>query len=214
VSLIQASLSIEMLVCVSKESFNFNIILGMMIYKDLRQLKFVTSNADKVREATDIMGFSLDQISSLKIDEVQSDDISKVVIHKAKQSYDIVKLPVLVEDSGLVFKAWNGLPGPFIKWFETSVGCQGLLKMIEGFENRQALAVCFVAIFDGKEIIIGKGEVRGEIASSIHGENGFGWDVIFVPEGHKKTFAEMASNEKNLISHRRLAFEDLKKKIT
>ena len=102
-----------------------------MIYKDLRQLKFVTSNADKVREATDIMGFSLDQISSLSIDEVQSDDISKVVIHKAKQSYDIVKLPVLVEDSGLFFTAWNGLPGPFIKWFETSVGCQGLLKMID-----------------------------------------------------------------------------------
>jgi non-canonical purine NTP pyrophosphatase (RdgB/HAM1 family) len=185
-----------------------------MIYKDLRQLKFVTSNADKVREATDIMGFSLNQVSSLKIDEVQSDDISKIVIHKAKQSYDIVNLPVLVEDSGLFFSAWNGLPGPFIIWFETSVGCQGLLKMIEGFENRKALAVCFVAIFDGKEMIIGKGEVRGKIASSIIGGNGFGWDVIFIPEGHKKTFAEMAPSEKNLISHRRLAFEDLKKKIT
>jgi non-canonical purine NTP pyrophosphatase (RdgB/HAM1 family) len=185
-----------------------------MAYKNLRQLKFVTSNAGKVREATDILGFSLDQIASLKIDEVQSDDISQIVIHKAKQSYDIIKLPVLVEDSGLIFTAWNGLPGPFIKWFETSVGCQGLLKMIEGFENRKALAVCFVAIFDGKEIIIGKGEVRGEIASSISGKNGFGWDVIFIPDGHKKTFAQMVSSEKNLISHRRLAFEDLKKKIT
>jgi XTP/dITP diphosphohydrolase len=185
-----------------------------MAYKNLRQLKFITSNAGKVREATDILGFSLDQIASLKIDEVQSDDISQIVIHKAKQSYDIIKLPVLVEDSGLIFTAWNGLPGPFIKWFETSVGCHGLLKMMEEFENRKALAVCFVAIFDGKELIVGKGEVRGEIASSIRGENGFGWDVIFIPDRHEKTNAEMVSSKKNLISHRRLAFEDLKKKIT
>ena len=184
-----------------------------MIYKNLGQLKFVTSNADKVREATDILGFSLDQVSSIKIDEIQSDDINKIVIDKAKKSYDIIKLPVLVEDSGLIFTAWNGLPGPFIKWFETSVGCHGLLKMIDGFENREALAVCFVAIFDGKKLIVGKGEARGKIASSIRGVNGFGWDVIFIPEGHKKTFAEMASSEKNLISHRRLAFENLKNKI-
>jgi non-canonical purine NTP pyrophosphatase (RdgB/HAM1 family) len=185
-----------------------------MIYKNFGPLKFVTSNADKLREATDILGFSLDQVSSLKIDEIQSDDINKIVIHKAKKSYDIIKFPVLVEDSGLFFTAWNGLPGPFIKWFEASVGCHGLLKMMEGFENRKALAVCFVAIFDGKELIIGKGEVHGEIASSIRGENGFGWDVIFIPERHEKTYAEMVSSEKNLISHRRLAFEDLKKKIT
>ena len=193
--------------------FNFNVILCLMIYKKLRQLKFATSNANKLREAIDILGFSLDQVSSLKIDEIQSDDISKIVIHKAQKSYEIIKLPVLVEDSGLIFTAWNGLPGPFIKWFETSVGCHGLLKMMEGFENRKALAVCFVAIFDGKELIIGKGEVRGEIASSIRGENGFGWDVIFIPDRHEKTYAEMVSSEKNLISHRRLAFEDLKRKI-
>ena len=184
-----------------------------MIYKNLGQLKFVTSNADKVREATDILGFSLDQVSSIKIDEIQSDDINKIVIDKAKKSYDIIKLPVLVEDSGLIFTAWNGLPGPFIKWFETSVGCHGLLKMIDGFENREALAVCFVAIFDGKKLIVGKGETRGKIASSIRGVNGFGWDVIFIPEGHKKTYAEMILSEKNLISHRRLAFENLKNKI-
>jgi non-canonical purine NTP pyrophosphatase (RdgB/HAM1 family) len=184
-----------------------------MIYKNLSQLKFVTSNADKVREATDILGFSLDQVSSIKIDEIQSDDINKIVIDKAKKSYDIIKLPVLVEDSGLIFTAWNGLPGPFIKWFETSVGCHGLLKMIDGFENREALAVCFVAIFDGKKLIVGKGEARGKIASSIRGVNGFGWDVIFIPEGHKKTYAEMILSEKNLISHRRLAFENLKNKI-
>ena len=88
-----------------------------------------------------------------------------------------------------------------------------LLSIFCYFGLKLSLAICFVAIYDGKKIIIGKGEVRGKIASSIRGKNGFGWDVIFIPELHEKTYAQMVSSEKNLISHRRLAFEDLKNKI-
>ena len=58
-----------------------------------------------------------------------------------------------------------------------------------------------------------QGERKGEIARSMRGENGFGWDVIFIPEHHEKTYAEMNFNEKNAISHRRLAFEKLNRKI-
>ena len=54
----------------------------------------------------------------------------------------------------------------------------------------------------------------GTIASKIRGNKGFGWDVFFVPEGYKKTFAEMESEEKNAISHRKIAFEKLKILIT
>ncbi|SVD91100.1 uncharacterized protein METZ01_LOCUS443954, partial [marine metagenome] len=58
-----------------------------------------------------------------------------------------------------------------------------------------------------------KGESKGVISHSIRGENGFGWDVIFVPEYHDKTYAEMGFNQKNAISHRRMAFEKLNKQI-
>ena len=181
--------------------------------KRWRQLKFVTNNAAKVREASDILECSLEQISGLEIYEIQTNDIKKIVVHKAQQAYDELKYPVLVEDSGLIFTAWNGLPGALVKWFEVSVGCHGLLKMLEGFENREAFAVCMSAVFDGQEMLVAKGEKKGKIANSIRGENGFGWDVIFIPDRHEKTYAEMSSSEKNAISHRRLAFEGLNRKI-
>ena len=174
-----------------------------------KKLKFVTSNVDKVREASCILENPLDQVSGLDIDEIQSSDVRKIVAHKAHQAFDILKCPVLVEDSGLSFTAWNGLPGALIKWFEVSVGCPGLLKMLEGFENREAFAVCVAGVFDGQEMHIAKGQIRGKIAHSTRGENGFGWDVIFIPDHHEKTFAEMNSRDKNAISHRRVAFEKL-----
>ena len=179
----------------------------------LKKLKFVTSNEDKVREASDILECSLDQVSGLNIHEIQDSDIKKIVAHKAQQAYDELRCPILVEDSGLIFTAWNGLPGALVKWFEISVGCQGLLKMLEGFENREAFAVCVVAIFDGQKMLIAEGEKKGTISHSTRGKNGFGWDVIFIPEHHKKTYAEMNFKEKNAISHRRMAFEKLNTKI-
>ena len=177
------------------------------------QLRFITSNNNKVREASKILGFDLKQYSSIDFYEIQNDDISKIVEHKAHQAYQEFKCPILVEDSGLVFSAWNALPGGLIKWFETNVGCEGMLKMLEGFENREAFAICVVAIYDGQNFHVAKGEVRGEIANSIRGSSGFGWDTIFIPEGHKRTFAEMSFSDKNAISHRRQAFDHLKKYI-
>ena len=179
-----------------------------------KKLKFVTGNLDKVREASDILECPLDHVPGVKIDEIQASDINKIVAHKAEQAFNKIKCPILVEDSGLIFSAWNGLPGALIKWFEISVGCDGLLKMLEGFENREASAVCVAAVFDGQRMILTKGERRGVISQSIRGENGFGWDVIFIPEQYDKTYAEMDFNQKNAISHRRMAFEKLNKEIT
>ena len=56
-----------------------------------------------------------------------------------------------------------------------------------------------------------KGEVRGKIADSVRGDNGFGWDTIFIPDSHEQTYAEMSFSDKNAMSHRRHALESLKK---
>ena len=192
---------------------NLKNMFRMISLERWNQLKFITSNADKVREASKILNCQLEQVSTLMIHEIQTYDINKIVEHKARQAYEELKCPVLVEDSGLIFAAWNGLPGALVKWFEISVGCEGVLKMLEGFENREAFAVCMVAVFNGDEMCVTKGEVRGKISYSVRGENGFGWDTIFIPDRHDRTFAEMSFSEKNTISHRRQAFEELKKKI-
>jgi len=174
------------------------------------QFKFVTGNKNKVREAEAILKISLEQVMVKELFEIQTQDLDELIRHKCQQAYLALKKPVIVEDSGLQFNAWKGLPGTLIKWFENTVGCEGMLKMLQSFEDRRAKAVCCLAIHDGKNIQVARGEVNGSIATEIRGNNGFGWDVFFVPEGYKKTYAEMDAKEKNAISHRKIALEKLK----
>jgi non-canonical purine NTP pyrophosphatase (RdgB/HAM1 family) len=174
------------------------------------QFKFVTGNPNKAKEAGDILGIPLEQIEVADLFEIQTQDLDELVSHKAQQAYDALCCPILVEDSGLVFHAWNGLPGALVKSFETTVGCKGMLKMLQSFDDRRARAICCLAVHDGKKIQIVRGEVEGTIANEIRGANGFGWDVLFIPEGYEKTYAEMNSAEKNTISHRKKALEKLK----
>lgn len=176
-------------------------------------IKFVTGNPNKVREAGEILGVDLEQVDIPHLYELQTHDPAEIVRHKLSQAYQAVNGPVMVEDSGLVFSAWNGLPGALVKWFESTVGCEGMLKMLEPFDNKEATALCYVGFHDGENIKIAKGEVRGRVADRLRGTNGFGWDVLFIPDGHERTYAEMTAKEKNSISHRRRAFEALKEII-
>jgi len=178
------------------------------------QFKFVTGNPNKVREAADILKVHIEQVVVKEIFEIQTQDLDVLIRHKSQQAYQALKSPVIVEDSGLQFNAWKGLPGALVKWFENTVGCEGMLKMLQSFEDRSAKAICCLAIHDGKSIQVVRGEVNGYIATEIRGGNGFGWDVIFIPDGYKQTYAEMDSEEKNAISHRKLALEKLKLLIT
>jgi non-canonical purine NTP pyrophosphatase (RdgB/HAM1 family) len=179
----------------------------------LNQFKFVTGNPNKVREASEILGLPLEPVQVDGLFEIQSPDINAVVWHKAEQAYSILQCPVMVEDSGLVFHAWNGLPGALVKWFEETVSCDGMLKMLERFDDRGATAICCFALYDGKDIKIARGEVNGTLSNSIRGSNGFGWDVIFIPEGYEETYGEMAAKEKNAISHRKRALDKLKQEL-
>jgi XTP/dITP diphosphohydrolase len=81
--------------------------------------------------------------------------------------------------------------------------------MLDAFPDRTATAVCVVACFDGRDLGVGRGEVRGTIAGAPRGSGGFGWDRLFVPEGDTRTFAEMPPAEKDRVSHRRRAWEAL-----
>lgn len=179
----------------------------------LSQFKFVTGNPNKVREASEILDLALESVQVDGLFEIQSPDIDAVVRHKAQQAYSILQCPVMVEDSGLVFHAWNGLPGALVKWFEETVSCDGMLKMLKGFDERGATAICCFAVYDGKNMKIARGEVKGTLSSSIRGSSGFGWDVIFIPDGYEQTYGEMSPNEKNAISHRKRALDKLKQEL-
>jgi len=171
------------------------------------EIYFVTSNKNKLKEFEEILGFKLKNIS-LDLKEIQSIDAKEVVIYKAKEAFKIIKKPVIVEDSALYFEAWNGLPGALIKLFESKIGYKTLCKILG--KNRKAKAQTVIGYFDGRNYKNFIGEIEGKISFKPKGKNGFGWDVIFIPKGHQKTFAQMSQKEKNEISMRKIALERFK----
>ena len=169
----------------------------------------MTSNPDKAREAAEILGLELESVD-LEFPEPKTLDVVEVAAAEAiaaREALSEPDLPVLVEDSGLVIEAWNGLPGALTKWFLRSVGNEGLLRMLSAEENRSARAVCAVVVADvDGSVRAFVGEVRGSIASEPRGSGGFGWDPIFVPEGYAKTYAELGVL-KHRDSHRARALK-------
>ena len=173
------------------------------------QALFVTSNPNKAREAAEILGIELVNVD-LDLPELQALDVAQVAANKAataREALGFPDSPVLVEDSGLLVEAWNGLPGALTKWFLRSVGNEGLLRMLAGEEDRAARAVCAVAVAatDGS-VRAFVGEVGGSIAYQPRGSAGFGWDPIFVPSGHAETYAELGAR-KHEDSHRARALK-------
>jgi inosine triphosphate pyrophosphatase len=131
--------------------------------------------------------------------------------HKCLAAVQLVGEACLVEDTCLQFDALGGMPGPYIKWFLDSMGTAGLVKLLAGFEDKKATALCTMGYCEGPghPVVIIKGECRGTIVSP-RGAGNFGWDPIFQPdEGQGKTFAEMPGEEKNKISHRSKAVKQL-----
>jgi len=139
---------------------------------------------------------------NIDLDELQGKP-EFIAIKKVKTASTITKKACLVEDVSLCFNALNGLPGPYIKDFLTAMKTQGLVKMLDGFEDKSAYAQCIFAFCEGPDAtpVTFIGRCHGKIVAP-RGDNDFGWDPIFEPAGYNQTFAEMDMHTKNKISHR------------
>lgn len=152
-------------------------------------LHFVTGNANKLKEVQAILGKTL-QSTKLDLPEIQGSP-QDVTREKARAACKLIKGPVLVEDTCLCFNALNGLPGPYIKWFLESLGHDGLNKMLAGFDDKTAYALCTFGYCEpGQEPILFEGRTEGSIVSA-RGPKNFGWDPIFQPVGFSETYAEV-----------------------
>lgn len=171
-------------------------------------LLLATSNEKKASELQTLLNRPIQRVK-LDLPEVQAVDVQAVIEAKAREAYRLVGKPVLVEDTGLAFAAWNGLPGALIRWFLDRVGNEGLCQMLQSYEQTAATAETCIGYFDGSEYHVFSGVVTGQIVRTPQGSDGFGWDPIFMPDGWTKTFAEM-TEEKNLVSMRKLAVAQLK----
>ncbi len=178
----------------------------------INTISFATTNEGKLKEAKEILDIAIEPLS-LDVDEVQTLDPIVCAEKKAEYAYSKHRAPLLVEDTTLFFDAWNGLPGVFIDYFMKTLKNEGLLRLLKDEKNRQAKAQTTLCYFDGTTKHIVVGIIEGTISESPKGDSGFGWDPIFIPNKTNKTFAEMTSEEKNHTSMRKMAFEELKKKL-
>jgi non-canonical purine NTP pyrophosphatase (RdgB/HAM1 family) len=178
----------------------------------LDHVALITGNEGKAREYATMLGID---VSAVKEDlvEIQSLDVVEVVKHKVQDAYSKLRVPVLVDDTGLVLNAWNGLPGALVAWFLGSVGAQGILDMAAGVTDRAATVTTALGYADSTGVQVFTGTVQGTLTTERRGDGGFGYDSIFMPANSDLTFAEMSGEQKNAISHRRLAVEELRNAV-
>ena len=190
---------------------------GMTLY-------FATSNKHKVEEARTILGAGKEgagkagagkagagqiEVEQVEIDypEVRSDSTDEVAKDGVEYVFRQFKKPVFVEDSGLFIEGLGGFPGTYSAYVFKKVGCEGILRLLEGKQNRSARFISSIAYLEPEsEVHVFTGTVSGSISHEMRGSGGFGYDPVVIPEGHESTFAELGE-EKNRISHRFLALQ-------
>lgn len=178
----------------------------------MQDIVLITGNAGKVAEISRLLGIEVHG-QKVPLPELQATDVREVARAKAQAAYDQLKRPVLVDDTGLYITAWGELPGALIAWFLDNVGCDGVLRMLAGWDDRSARVVTALGYCDERGVQVFDGELTGSIAPEVRGENGFGYDPIFIPAGSDKTFAELTGEQKDAISMRALAAAKLREFI-
>ncbi|GIT65117.1 MAG: hypothetical protein Ct9H300mP23_07440 [Nitrospinota bacterium] len=123
--------------------------------------------------------FLLSRSKGLWLNRNSNSEYRRACVHKCQQAYDSLKCPVLVEDSGPLFNAWDGLPGPFIKWFECTVGCEGMLKMLQRLKTEVRFRFPVLQFLMVKILKKREERLKGALQTQIRGSKGFGWDVFF-----------------------------------
>ena len=172
-------------------------------------LFFVSSNSGKLQEYQKLLSPFAVQSLNLSLEELQIEQLKQLCEHKlaeaVKKTQPLPPNNLFIEDTALYFQEWKSFPGVFIKWMLQSLEPEGIYRSLQAF-GKTARAECCIAFHNSlsKKNYYFKSHLAGTIVSP-RGEKNFGWDSIFVPQGHQKTFAEMDNEEKNSISHRYLA---------
>jgi len=184
------------------------------------EIIFASNNTNKIREIAHILGdtFKLLSLSDVNLTEDIPEDeptLEGNALHKAHHIHRLTGKPVFADDTGLEIEVLNGRPGVHSARFagknkDSEANIDKVLGLMGGTNDRRARFRTVIAlILDDREYLF-EGTVSGTIIKERRGKLGFGYDPVFVPEGKDLTFAEMELKEKNMISHRARAFENLR----
>ena len=182
-----------------------------------------THNKGKFKEISDLLPRNVVKISPISLGIESPEETGKTFsensLLKAKYFFEKSNIVTLSDDSGLEVECLNNEPGIYSsRWADEFGGFDNamteILKRVKKINKGtkasfiSSLTICF----DNKKIITEIGKIDGKISEK-KGLNGFGYDPIFIPNGHTKTFAEMEYKDKLLIDHRYIAYKKLEKKI-
>ena len=186
----------------------------------MMKVVFATNNKHKLTEIKALLGvsFILLSLNDLNINEDIPEDLPTLegnASFKANYIHKATGMNVFADDTGLEVEELHGMPGVHSARFagenkDFKENTKKVLKLMENKKNRRAQFRTVIALlFNGKEYLF-DGTVKGMLLHKPRGNGGFGYDPIFVPDGEKRSFAEMSLSEKNRISHRAIAFEKLR----
>ena len=190
----------------------------------MEKIVVATNNEGKLKEIKEILKeYELVSLKEIKCKiEVEEDKetFEGNALKKAKEVFEKTNMPCIADDSGLCINVFEGWPGVNTARFLGEGATQkqkndAILEKMSKFkgEERKAKVKCVIVYYYKKDkYITAKGEIEGRIAEEPRGKNGFGFDEIF--ELNNKTLAELTKKEKNMVSARKLALENLKKQLT
>ena len=163
----------------------------------MKNVTYITGNQNKADYLANYLGHPILH-QKIDLDEIQSLDLKEIVKHKVRQAFDVIKKPVVVEDTSLEFKALGGLPGPFIKHFLKQMPEEDICSLLEG-KDRSATARCVFGYYDGENEVYFEGSMGGTIPDVPKGDRGYGFDRIFIPEGFNVTRAEQNDEDHKTV---------------
>lgn len=184
------------------------------------RLVLATHNAGKVREIAALLApLGMETVSAAELglaepEETEATFVGNAVL-KARAAAEASGLPALADDSGLEVFALGGAPGVLsARWAgperDFGAAMRRVWSDLDGKADRSARFVCVLALAEpGGAVQTFEGEARGEIVWPPRGDKGFGYDPMFVPRDHQRTFGEMNHDEKLPLTHRARAFEKL-----
>lgn len=168
----------------------------------------VTGNRGKIAEARMIVGENLEAVS-VDLPEIQSLDLAAILREKAAEAWRRIERPLVIEDVSLELAAFDGFPGPLVKWMLESMGAEGMARAAAVLGDTRATARCGLFYQDAERTLMVEGVAEGTLLTPGRGEHGFGWDPVFLPVESERTYAELTGMDKLAISHRGRAWRGL-----
>ncbi|MBP0624902.1 non-canonical purine NTP pyrophosphatase [Cupriavidus consociatus] len=172
------------------------------------KIRFLSGNRHKIEEVNRILapiGVDIVPVSK-KIEELQTEDVTRLVQDKLIKAFEAIGRPLFVEHTGLYLNGLNGLPAGLTQIFWDRLEADRFANLVAGLGDANVTAKTVLGYCDGREIRLFEGAIEGTVPRVPAGPKDFQWDCVFVPNGHNETFAEMGTR-KDDISMRRKALD-------